>query len=115
MTRLAGLTQDGRAGLEVCGARMVPHATKVPAPRTTGFLISHWASSFHAEHVEHVLPTHHNYFLNPTGGSTHFYVEIISRTAPPTPMLQMAYGQPLTTYEYQTVHFLHALLSRIKQ
>jgi hypothetical protein len=31
------------------------------------------------------------------------------------PMLQMAYGQPLTTYEYHTVHFLHALLSRIKQ
>jgi hypothetical protein len=32
-----------------------------------------------------------------------------------TPMLQMAHSQPLTTYEYHTVHFLHALLSRIKQ
>jgi hypothetical protein len=62
---------------------MVPHATKVPVPPTTGFLISHWVSLFYVEHVEHVLPTHHHYFLNPTGGSTHFYVEIISRTAPP--------------------------------
>jgi hypothetical protein len=77
------LTQDGRVGLEVRGARMVPHATKVPVPSTTGFLISHWVSLFYVEHVEYVLPTHHHYFLNPTGGSTHFYVEIISRTAPP--------------------------------
>jgi hypothetical protein len=30
-------------------------------------------------------------------------------------MLQMAYGQPFTTYEHHTAHFLHALLSRIKQ
>jgi hypothetical protein len=54
---------------------MVPHATKVPVPPTTGFLISHWVSSFYVEHAEHALPTHHHYFLNPTGGSTHFCVD----------------------------------------
>jgi hypothetical protein len=68
---------------------MVPHATKVPVPPTTGFLISHRVSLFYVEHVEHVLPTHHHYFLNPTGGSTHFYVEIISRTAPPKSIYQL--------------------------